>query len=345
MKRTGKLFDAAFTEENLYQAYLDARKGKRRKKACFEFETNLGANLTKLRQAILSGTYRPDPYFQFKIYEPKERIIHAPSFKDIVVQHAIYRMIYPIFDRTFIDASFACRKGKGTHMARDYTQLALRKYDGENYTLKLDIRKFFYSIDRGILRQLIECKIKDVRFVGIMMMFAEHEQPTGIPIGNLLSQIYALIYMNPVDQFVKRELKIRHYCRYVDDFVLFGLTRDQCQQHLASIVIFIRDYLRLTLSKFTIQKIRRGINFVGYRTWRSRIVIRKHSLFKFKRRCEKADQAAVISILGHAKRTNSLPRLISIIKEAIRNGKNLFLPDSYRRIYEPQSQRAALCSG
>lgn len=345
MKRTGKLFDAAFTEENLYQAYLDARKGKRRKKACFEFETNLGSNLSKLHQTIHAGTYRPDPYFQFTIYEPKERIIHAPSFKDIVVQHAIYRLIYPIFDRTFIDASFACRKGKGTHLASDYTQSALRKYNGEYYTLKLDIRKFFYSIDRGILRQLIERKIKDSRFADIMMLFADHDQPTGIPIGNLLSQIYALIYMNPVDQFVKRELKIRHYCRYVDDFVLFGLTRDQCRKHLASIVVFIRDLLRLTLSKFTIQKIKKGINFVGYRTWRSRIVIRKHSLFKFKRKCKKCDQAAVNSILGHAKRTDSLPRLISILKESIDNGKNLFIPSGYRRVYELQSQRTALCSG
>ncbi len=337
MKRVGNLFDQAFTPEALYQAYLTARKGKRRKPACFEFETNLGANLTQLHERIHSGTYSPAPYFQFKVYEPKERIIHAPAFKDIVVQHAIYRLVYPIFDRTFIAHSYACRNGKGTHAASDYTQTALRKYDGESYTLKLDIRKFFHSIDRDILRQLVDRKIKDVRFVEIMMLFAAHEQPAGIPIGNLLSQIYALVYMNPVDHFVKRVLKIRHYCRYVDDFILFGITREQCREHLSAIIEFIREKLRLTLSKFTIQKIKRGVNFVGYRTWRSRKVIRKHSLFKFKRRCKKEDQAAITSILGHAKRTNSLPRLLSILKEAIHHGKNLCVPNSYRRVYELQS--------
>lgn len=336
MKRTGNLFNTVFSKENLYLAYLDARKGKRMKRACFEFEKRLSENLAALYDGIRSGAYRPGPYFQFVVYEPKRRVIHAPAFRDIVVQHAIYRIVYSIFDRTFIDTSFACRIGYGTHRASDYTQKALRAYDGDLYTLKLDIRKFFYSIDRQILRALIERKIKDKRLVDIMMLFAKKEGPLGIPIGNLLSQIYALIYLNPLDHFVKRALRVKHYVRYVDDFVLIGLTRDKCLEYRKVIVGFLRDKLHLTLSKSTIQKIKRGINFVGYRTWRNKRFIRKYSLYKFKHSLKDGRTESVISLLGHAKRTNSLPYLLRIIKEA-QNAKDLQIPKSYRQAYNTLS--------
>jgi len=110
LKRLGNLFQVAFTEDNLYQAFLDARKGKRKAKSCFDFERNMGANLTDLYNELHSGIYKPRAYHKFLVHEPKERIIHAPHFRDTVVQHAIYRVIYPIFDRTFISTSFACRR-------------------------------------------------------------------------------------------------------------------------------------------------------------------------------------------------------------------------------------------
>lgn len=315
MKRVGNLFDAAFSRENIYQAYLDARRGKRKKAACFQFETRLGANLQALYDEIHSGSYQPLPYFRFVVYEPKERVIHGPAFRDIVVQHAIYRVIYPIFDRTFISTSFACRIGYGTHRASDYLQRALRQYSGDAYTLKLDIRKFFYSIDRAILRRLIERKIKDRRLIDVMILYARMEEPVGIPIGNLLSQLFALIYLNPLDHFIKRSLKVRHYVRYVDDFVLIGLSRQQCVECRAVIVEFLRDELHLKLSKSTIARVSRGVNFVGYRTWRSRRFIRKYSLYKFKRVLSRGNHAAVISLLGHASRTDSLRYMRRLVQE------------------------------
>lgn len=333
MKRVGGLFDKVFTPENLYQAFLDARKGKRSKRATFEFEKHLGANLDDLHREIHSGTYRPRSYQVFQVTEPKPRIIHAPAFRDIVVQHAIYRFIYPIYNRTFIDQSFACRVGMGTHKASDYTQAALRASDGESYTLQLDIRKFFASIDRSILRSQLVKKVKDERLINIMMMYTEKDTDTGIPIGNLLSQMYALIYLNPLDHFIKRVLKIKKYVRYVDDFILIGISRPDCVRHLKTIITFITDNLHLSLSRFGIQKVKRGLNFVGYRTWRSRRFIRKHSLFKFKRSCKQGNQLSMASILGHACRTDSLPRLISILKESIQNGKNLSVPKNFRSLY------------
>ena len=333
MKRYGNLFEKAFSKGNLYSAYLDAHKGKRKKRVCFEFEKNLGSNLGDLYNRIHNETYRPDPYFKFTVYEPKERLIHAPSFRDIVTQHAIYRIIYDIFDRTFITASFACRSGYGTHKASDYTQCALRQYSGDLYTLKLDIRKFFYSINRNILRNLIERKIKEKKLVDVMMLFAEKEGIAGIPIGNLLSQIYALIYLNPLDHFIKRTLKIEHYVRYVDDFILFGLIRNQCLDLRAIITCFLKEKLCLELSKSTIQKIKRGVNFVGYRTWQNKRFIRKHSLYKFNKSVKKKNYESIASLLGHAKKTNSLRYMIGAIKEANENGNHIPIPKNYRSIY------------
>ncbi len=333
MKRVGNLFDTIFTPENLYQAYLDARKGKRSKRATFEFEKHLGANLDALHQEIHRGSYRPMPYILFQVKEPKLRTIHAPHFRDIVVQHAIYRAIYPIYNRTFIDQSYACRVGKGTHKASDYTQAALRSSDGDEYSLQLDIRHFFASINRDILRGQLAKKIKDERLIDIMMLYAAKETATGIPIGNLLSQMYALIYLNPLDHFIKRVLKIKKYVRYVDDFILIGISRPECVEHLKTIIAFIAAELHLTLSHYGIQKIKRGLNFVGFRAWRSRRFIRKHSLYKFKRACKRGNQESMASILGHACRTDSLPRLLSILKEHIDHGKNLSVPKSYRRLY------------
>lgn len=332
MKRHGNLFDQAFSADNLYAAYLDARQGKRMRRACFWFDTRAGAVLDWLRRRLYEGNYAPRGYKRFMVYEPKPREISAPWFGDIVVQHAVYRVIRPIFDRCFIAQSYACRPGYGTHKASDYAMQALQQSDPERYTLKLDIRKFFYRIDRGILRKLVERKIKDKRLVDVMMQFAEIPEPLGIPIGNLLSQTYALLYLNALDHFVKRELKVKLYCRYVDDFILFNLTREECLEYKARIEAFLRDELHLELSKWTMAKVKRGVNFVGYRTWRRARFIRKYSLFKFRRAVKRGKIDSVISLLGHAKRTHSLGFMHRTLREV---NPELFnkLPGKVKRLY------------
>jgi retron-type reverse transcriptase len=331
MKRVGFLFDSIFTTDNLYIAYIDASQKKHKKRACFEFSKSLGSNLQELIQELHSDGYLPKPYFKFKVFEPKERTIHAPAFRDCVVQHAIYRAIYPIFNKTFINTSFACRKGYGTHKASSYTQWAMREHLNEEYFLKLDIRKFFYSIDKTILQKLIEQKIKDKRLVKVMMMYTNQGDPVGIPIGNLLSQLYALIYLNPLDHFVKHTLRVKHYVRYVDDFILIGLTFSQCMEYRARIVQFLQDELHLTLSKSTIQKVKRGINFVGYRTWQHRKLIRKHSMYKFRKAVKRCNILAIISLYAHALKTASMKYLSKVIKE-VYCGKDVSLPKAIRSI-------------
>lgn len=326
MKRIGFLFEQAFTLDNIHQAYIDASRNKHGKRACFQFGRRLGRNLERLHTTLHNGSYRPQPYYTFMVYEPKPRRIFAPSFSDLVVQHAIYRVIYPVFNKTFIDQSYACRKGKGTHAAANYAQRALQASPHDSYTLKMDIRKFFYRIDRNVLRVMIERKIKDVLFVDVMMLFADHGEPVGIPIGNLLSQIYALIYMNQLDHFIKRELRAKRYCRYVDDFVIFGVSKESATTSLSKIVDYI-SIIGLELSKYTIAAIKRGINFVGYRTWISKRFIRNRSLFVFRRALRLGKIDSALSILGHARKTHSLKYLITTIKEKY---NDLLLPKAYR---------------
>lgn len=314
MKRFGYLYDRAFSAEALRTAFHAAARHKHGKRACFNFEKHLASNLDGLQRELAEGSYRPRPYYSFMVYEPKPRRIFAPAFRDLVVQHAIYAVAGPIFDRGFIDQSFACRLGYGTHKAADYAQEALQACPRGSYTLKLDIRKFFYRIDRPTLRGLIERKIKDRRFVDLMMLFADHGEPVGIPIGNLLSQLYALIYLNPVDHFIKRVLGIKRYCRYVDDFVLFGLTRPALLACKARIVAFIAN-LGLELSKATLARVTRGINFVGYRTWISKRFVRRRSLYTFRQSIKRGLMESAVSVLGHARRTHSLQHLLRSLKE------------------------------
>ena len=330
MKRIGNLFEQAFTPEALYQAWEDASRGKRGKRATLEFSRCLSSNLDALHQELHSGNYKPQPYIEFTVYEPKRRTIYAPAFRDLVVQHAIYRLVYPIFNAGFIDQSFACRVGKGTHAAADYAQAALRSSAPDSYILQLDIRKFFYSIDRAVLATQIARKIKDQRFVAVMLQFADYGQPKGIPIGNLLSQMYALIFLNPLDHFIKRDLKVRKYCRYVDDFVIFGETRQVCASFLARIQAFIAEQLGLELSRYSLHKVKRGLNFVGYRTWRSTRFVRKHSLYTFTRSAKKGALESVISILGHAKNTASLRHLLTTLKANHHDLFNRLSPRSIR---------------
>lgn len=300
-KRIGFLFEQAFSEESLLLAYQEAKRGKTHKPSTLNFSASLHSEIALLQSEIESGDYQPRKLQTFTVYEPKERIIHAPHFRDLVVQHAIYRVIYSIFDSSFIDQSYACRKGGGTHKASDYTQNAMRKNDSDSYYVKMDIRKFFYSIDRNILIGLFRKKIKDERMIHMMSLFVfVDESAKWLPIGNLLSQIYALAYLNPLDHYVKRVIKAKHYVRYVDDFICIGISLDRAKEIKALCERFCQKNLLLEFSKWNIGKIRKGINFVGYRTWKSAKFVRRHSVIKFKRAVQSKSVAALASLIGHA---------------------------------------------
>lgn len=314
-KRHGDLFDQCFTVDALFEGYERASKGKKKSTSVQAFGDHLGAEIVQLHSEIHEGTYRPRGFRRFYVYEPKLREISAPHFRDTIVQHAIYNVIYPIFDRTFIHQNYGCRVGKGTHDASNQVQSYLRQCESDDYILQLDIRRFYYRINRKILRKLIEKKIKDKRLVDLIMLFADSENDLGVPIGSLLSQLLALIYLNSMDHYIKRNLKVSKYVRYVDDFVMFGLTREQAEHIKHDIEHWLWDNLELELSKWSIHKVKRGVNFVGFRTWRKTRFLRKHSIHSFTKSMKKGHVNSMISILGNAKQTASFNYLVDNILE------------------------------
>jgi retron-type reverse transcriptase len=285
MKRAGHLFERLVSFENLLAAAQAARRGKRFKSSTARFDYHLEQELLTLQDELRSQTYRPSPYHTFTIREPKTRLISAAPYRDRVVHHALCRVIEPIFERTFVKDSYACRVGKGTHLAVEEFQRHARRYP---YVLKCDIAKYFPSIDHAILIGLVERKIKDPRVLWLVrtIVVASNEQEfvcrhfegddlftpltrrKGIPIGNLTSQFFANVYLNGFDHFVKEELRCRAYLRYCDDFVVF----DDDKRALWTIYEAMGRYLaslRLTLHprKCHVLPTRSGVDFLGYRVF------------------------------------------------------------------------------
>jgi hypothetical protein len=239
------MFAALTSWDNLLLAFRKAARGKRGNPNVAAFEHRLEDNLCQLQEELRRQTYRPGPYHSFFIHEPKRRLISAAPFCDRVVHHALCNLIEPIFERSFIDDSYANRLGKGTHLALDRCQQFARRY---RYVLQCDIRQFFPSLDHAVLRDILWRKVSDpqVRWLvdqilqggaGMhnetyeMVWFAGDDllaalRPRGLPIGNLTSQFWANCYLSPFDHFIKRRLRCRAYSRFVDDFLLFADDKD-----------------------------------------------------------------------------------------------------------------------
>ena len=232
------LFERISALENLIPAGKAALRGKRMRPPGAIFLAEFEKEVFALHEELWAGTYRHGGYNYFTIHEPKERLVAAAPFRDRVVHHAIVRVIEPIFERRFIEDSFACRRGKGSHAAMRRAAEFARRWP---YALKCDVRKYFPSIDHEVLMRLLQRVIADERLLGLMRHIldshadGQRQQWTpggdlfdvqilkrGLPIGNLTSQFFANVYLNPLDHFVKHELRVKGYLRYMDDFLLFG---------------------------------------------------------------------------------------------------------------------------
>lgn len=316
MRRVGNLFDLISSEDALLAAYRKAMDGKRGHRACFNFARNLGSNITSLHRELDSGSYRPRPCNRFWVTDgAKPRLIEAPAFRDLVVQHAVYAAAGPVLERRFIDTSFACRVGYGTHIAADWLQAALRRAPRDAWVLHVDVRKFFYSVDRDVLQGLLERAIKCARTLELIERLSWRDAPTGIPIGNLLSQVLANLYLNSLDHFCKRALKVRDYGRYMDDSIMVAPSREVGVQWLDA----IRGHLALLgleISHHSLQPIKRGANFVGFRTWASARFVRPRVITELRRDARAGRVEGVVSRLGHARRTASFRGLVRWVEAA-----------------------------
>lgn len=309
------------TFDNMAAAHFRARKGKRSRHGCFLFNQSIGANCVNYVNALLEGTYKPAPCVRFEIFcaaGRKKRIITAPTYSDGVVQHLFYKALYSIFDKGFIFDSYGCRKYKGTMKAANRTQQFVRQCPPDSYYLQIDIKKYYYTINHAILRESLERKIADKRIVDYLMMFADNEAGIGLQVGCLLSQLFGMIYLDRFDHFCKRVLKAKRYIRYVDDILFIGLTKDEAYEIKAQCEAFLKRELNLSLSKWKIQKLSRGINFVGMRTWHTHRLVRKRSLRTFNRALKRKRWASVSSVYAHALRTSTLKHLTVKLKQTVK---------------------------
>lgn len=303
------MYDSLFTFDKLLLAAHQCSLGRRGKQYVYEFNLNLGQNLTQLRDELLSRSYRPRPCREFVrwcVCGQKYRVIRAPHFRDTVVQRAVYNALYPVFEKTFIYDSYGCRLGKGAQRAADRVQSFIRASAPGSYYLQTDIRKYYYSVDHTILHDRLARRIDDPDLLDLCLKFCDTPTPgRGMNVGSLIAQLYGLIYLDRFDQFCKRVLKLKQYARYVDDTVTVGLSKSQAVNTLHAMAEFLGRELRLSLSHWSIQPISRGINFVGYRTWPDLRLIRKRSLRTFRQRLICGKFPAMESILAHSEHTAS----------------------------------------
>lgn len=277
------MYERLTSWKNLYLAYRRAAKGKRGHPCVAAFEYRLEDNLLDLQAELQAQTYQPGEYASFYIHEPKRRLISAAPFRDRVVHHALCNLIEPIFERSFIFRSYANRRRKGTHRALNEAQRNSSRYA---YVLQCDLRQFFPSIDHAILLRLLQRKIEDERILWLcerilasgrgvlseeydMVCFPGDDlfavnRPRGLPIGNLTSQFWANVYLNPFDHFVTRTQRPGAYLRYVDDFLLFGDSKSDLWVWRAEIERFLAR-LRLTIHpQAQPRPVEEGIPFLGF---------------------------------------------------------------------------------
>ncbi len=267
------LFEQIISLDNLFCAWREFQCGKMKKPDVREFAFALEDNIFSLHDELKNKTYRHSHYTSFYVSDPKLRHIHKACVRDRVLHHAIFRVLYPVFDKSFIFDSYSCRLKKGTHRAVDRLErFCLMVSQNNNYNfyyLKCDIKKFFVSVDQEILVCLIKKKIVDPDALWLIQEITNSFQTSnnkGLPLGNVTSQLLANIYLNKLDQFIKHQLKAKYYLRYCDDFLLLSPDKNLLVDYVGLIDDFLQNHLKLNLhpDKIIIKKYNQGIDWLGY---------------------------------------------------------------------------------
>jgi RNA-directed DNA polymerase len=300
--------------ENLLLSWQEFLSGKKKRKDVAEFSLYFMDNILALHKDLKEKTYRHGGYQAFKINDPKPRDIHKAAVRDRLVHHAIYRILYPYFDKKFIFDSYSCRIDKGTHRAinrfRNFAGKVSKNNTQTAWILKGDIRKFFASINHKILKYILVRHIGDEDVLDLLSQIigsfnAEGRIGVGLPLGNLTSQLLVNIYMNEFDHFVKRKLKIKYYIRYADDFVIFNTSRNLLEKFIPEISEFLETKLKLSLhpDKVKIKTLFSGVDFLGWVNFPCHRVLRtttkRRMLKRITREYSKESLASYLGMLLH----------------------------------------------
>ena len=286
MKRQNFLFEQIIDYNNIRLAFLKALRGNRSSPAAVNFCKNTEENLAAVREKLLTLRCGWGDYRSFLITDPKLRVISTAPFEQRIMHHAIINILEPIFERPMIYHSYACRKGKGTHAAVRY---AFRQCKSTPCFLKLDVRKYFDSIDHTTLKIQLRRLIKDVRVIvlldGIIDSY-ETEQGKGVPIGNLTSQFFANMYLAGLDHFILEQLCPSAYCRYMDDFIVWSSSLADLKTIFGHINDYSNNNLRLTLKQPVFGKTAAGLPFLGFLIKDTGIYLMRKSKRRFTERME-----------------------------------------------------------
>ena len=300
--------------ENLLSAWQEFIVGKKSKSDVQIFVCTLMDNIISLHDDLKSGVYYHGGYQSFFVNDPKRRHIHKASVRDRLVHHAIYRVLYPFFERTFIGDSYSCRLDKGTHRAINRFRALAYKVSQNNtrtcWVLKCDIRKFFASINHKVLLDILNEHIPDKKIMWLLEEVVKsfnngNNTDIGLPLGNLTSQLFANVYMNVFDQFVKHKLKAKYYIRYADDFVILSDNKLWLDNLISPIQNFLSERLELNLhpDKVFLQTIASGVDFLGWVNFTDHRVLRAITKRRMMRRMEEHMTAEVrqsyLGLLSH----------------------------------------------
>ncbi len=310
-------YDNIISLENLLTSWREFLEGKRKRKDVLEFSVRFMDNILKLQHELKSKEYRHGTYYAFKINDPKPRDIHKANISDRIVHHAIYRLLYPYFDKKFVYDSYSCRINKGTHRAINRFRALARKASRNDtktvWVLKCDIRKFFANINHEVLKSILRRHINDDDIMWLLENVIDSfhtgdDLSIGLPLGNVTSQIFINIYMNELDQFMKREVKVRYYIRYADDFVIFNTDKNYLINLVTQIAEYLEKELKLSLNqkKVFIKTLSSGVDFLGWVHFPHHRVLRTATKRRmFRKLKQKHTKGTIISYMGLLMHGNS----------------------------------------
>lgn len=318
--------------DNIYLAYRKARKGKSWQDTVKVFEANLEKNIQTIYLSLKNKSFTTSPYTTFTIYEPKPRLVYRLPFNpDRIVQHALMNILEPIWDRMFIYDSYSCRKGKGIHAGSLRTMEFIRKVGKDGYCLKMDVSKFYPSIDHDILFEIIKKKIKCKDTLWLLYdIIYSIKGGKGIPIGNYTSQWLGNLYLHELDLFIKQSWKVKYYIRYCDDAIVLHKEKSFLNELAQAISEFLQRKLKLKLKKSVVFPLKHGIDFLGYRHFPSYKLLRKSTAIRLKRRFRKLPTlfwqgkinskqflSSVMSALGWLRHCNCYNLKVHILNEKV----------------------------
>jgi RNA-directed DNA polymerase len=321
MKRHGHLFEKLCDYDNLMKAFAKSFRGLRKKELNSEYYFFLEGNLLSLQSKLKSKTYLPSKYRYFNIYEPKERLISVAGFEDRIVHHALVNVLEPIYERIFIYDSYATRKEKGSHRAIARAQYFLNR---NRWFLKIDIEKYFGSIDHQVLINILKRKIKDLHIIELIDIIVRNNDVSrnisdgsGLPIGNLTSQFLANVYLDQFDHYVKEVLKL-DYVRYMDDMVFFANNKDRLKEILKLSDEFLGCRLKLKIKpgSIVINSGVHGLSFLGFRVFPAIIRVKNENIKRMKKNISKREWEFKGGFISEEKLSQSVNSIIEFIKTA-----------------------------